>query len=82
MRKLLKSSRSLSVLAVVLSAASTALAWTTFPRCWVVNCKDYCNGTACIACVQAMCGNNEGTEQQMLWWCDNKYQPSPCITAP
>ncbi len=82
MKKLLTSSRNLSVVAVVLCAASTALAWTSFPRCWVVNCKDYCNGTSCVACVQGTCGNGEGTEQQMLWWCDNKWEPTPCINTP
>ncbi len=42
------------------------------PRCWVLNCKDTCNGTACIACVQGNCGN----DNDPTWWCTfGKWNP-------
>lgn len=45
------------------------------PRCWVVNCRTFCNGTPCIACVQAACGNGNGDPTD---WCNAKFQTDPC----
>lgn len=45
------------------------------PRCWVTNCRTYCNGSDCVACVMSDCGDDS---LDAFEWCAQKFEPTPC----